>query len=64
MLIYYFINCALLPSWEQKSPFFARGLKLCKTLDFAGGLSIEVQIYSNYPIKISQYLLQTIDLHK
>ena len=32
MLIYYFINCALLPSWEQKSPFFARGLKLCKTL--------------------------------
>ena len=33
MLIYYFINCALLPSWEQKHPFFARGLKLCKTLD-------------------------------
>ena len=22
----------LLPSWEQKSPFFAHGLKLCKTL--------------------------------
>ena len=22
----------LLPSWEQKSPFFACGLKLCKTL--------------------------------
>ena len=32
MLIYYLINCALLPSWEQKSPFFASGLKLCKTL--------------------------------
>ena len=33
MLIYYFINCALLPSWEQKYPFFACGLKLCKTLN-------------------------------
>ena len=33
MLIYYLINCALLPSWEQKSPFFASGLKLCKTLE-------------------------------
>ena len=33
MLIYYLINCALLPSWEQKYPFFARGLKLCKTLN-------------------------------
>ena len=32
MLIYYFINCALLPSWEQKIAFFARGLKLCETL--------------------------------
>ena len=32
MLIYYLINCALLPSWEQKYPFFACGLKLCKTL--------------------------------
>ena len=32
MLIYYFINCALLPSWEQKIALFARGLKLCKTL--------------------------------
>ena len=25
-------HSALLPSWEQKLPFFARGLKLCKTL--------------------------------
>ena len=34
MLIYYLINSALLPSWEQKYPFFARGLRLCKTLKF------------------------------
>ena len=33
MLIYYLINSALLPSWEQKNPFFARGLKLCKTIN-------------------------------
>ena len=26
------INSALPPSWEQKYPFFARGLKLCKNL--------------------------------
>ena len=32
MLIYYLINSALLLSLRTKTPFFARGLKLCKTL--------------------------------
>ena len=43
MLIYYYINCALLPSWEQKYPFFAYGLKLCKALGIIETLSYSMR---------------------
>ena len=56
MLIYYFINCALLPSWEQKHPFFARGLNLCKTLDLT--------IPDNIQNPDWHYCYQILDLSK
>ena len=42
MLIYYLINCALLPSWEQKIALFARGLNLCKTIIDDSRVAIQV----------------------
>ena len=52
MLIYYFINCALLPSWEQKSPFFARGLKLCKTLDLVEFVDDLAQVDARFHVVV------------
>ena len=48
MLIYYLINCALLPSWEQKYPFFARGLKLCKALKLCAGEASKARLHAEY----------------
>ena len=52
MLIYYYINCALLPSWEQKYPFFAYGLKLCKALGI-----IETLSYSMRATRLAQKIV-------
>ena len=42
----------MLPIWEQKSPFFARGLKLCKTLDLVEFVDDLAQVDARFHVVV------------
>ena len=42
----------MLPGWEQKSPFFARGLKLCKTLDLVEFVDDLAQVDARFHVVV------------